>query len=61
MAYGLKACSCHPLIMPQTISQEGLKEHLNQVKVFRLANMVWGGFEDKAQTRAEVNHSEMNE
>ena len=42
MAYGLKACSCHPLIMPQTISQEGLKEHLNQVKVFRLANMVWG-------------------
>ena len=28
--------------MPQTISQEGLKEHLNQVEVFRLANMVWG-------------------
>ena len=47
--------------MPQTISQEGLKDHLNQIEVFRLANMVWGGFEDKAQTRAEVNHSEMNE
>ena len=28
--------------MPQTISQEGLKEHLNQIEVFRLANMVWG-------------------
>ena len=33
--------------MPQTISQEGLKEHLNQIEVFRLAKMVWGDLKIK--------------